>query len=350
MLPRAYQRWVGDWLSIPIPEERLATCDNCAMAPPPGTPERSLHEFFGANKCCTYFPSLPNFSVGGILGDAELVEGARRVAARIAGGTGVDPLAVRAEKKRIELYRIGARAGFGRAETFKCPYFIDGASASCSVWSYREAVCSTYYCKFNAPVRGREFWNELKALLSTIEMTVSVHAAMELGVAAPTIDLLLAGNTELTTAADVDGVHDPKRHAELWGDWAGRETAYYLECARIANELDLAAIRRLGGMMLERRLTSARVAFEGILTLALPDRLRIAPTLQVGAAPSPGKVRVMAGPSQPIEMPAMVVELLSHFHGQTVDEAMATLSAQGFETDRDFLTKLWKFGFLVADQ
>src|SRR5258706_2311924 len=121
MLPRAYQRRFGDWLGAPIPEENLATCNSCAMSPPPNAAKRSLDESFGANKCCPYFPSLPNFQVGGILRDAALGEGAQRVTARIHGKIGAAPLFVRPDRKRAKLYRIAARAGFGRAEAFTCP-------------------------------------------------------------------------------------------------------------------------------------------------------------------------------------------------------------------------------------
>jgi hypothetical protein len=44
-----------------------------------------------------------------------------------------------------------------------------------------------------------------------------------------------------------------------------------------------------------------------------------------------------------------VIELLSHFQGQPVEEARATLLDNGFEVETDFLKKLWECGFLLAE-
>jgi Fe-S-cluster containining protein len=343
MLPRIYQHWISDWLGGELPEEKLSTCHSCAMSPPPNAPKGSL-EYFGPNKCCTYFPSLPNFQVGGVLRDAALTEGAERVTARIHGKLGVDPLAVRAPRKRAELYRIGARAGFGRADTYRCPYY--GANGGCTIWAHREAVCSTYFCKFESPVHGRDLWTEVKGLLSEIEVTVAIHCAMELGIAASTIDSLLESDNTMRSAADVDERPDDDLHAKLWGTWLGRELDYYSECARVAQQLDLDAIRTLGGQTFARRLAAVRAAYSALAS-AMPERLRMASSLQVSGSGS-GKLRILAGPNQPIEMPAIVMELLTHFQGQPLVEATAALEAQGFDFDHAFLEKLWKLGFLVA--
>jgi hypothetical protein len=346
MLPRTYQRWLGDWLAGDIPEEKVATCDNCAMAAPPGTPQTTsaMAEYYGPNKCCTYFPALPNFQVGGILKDDRIPEGASRVAEVIRGRVGVDPICVRPNKRRTELYKIGSRVAFGRAEAFRCPYYMVD-SGGCSVWPHREAVCSTFYCKVNRPLQGRPFWEELKELLVQIEQSVSVHCALELGISGGVIDELMTAPYMMKSAADVDAVPDDEQHAKLWGKWLGREDAYYRACAEQAEQLDFAAVRKLGGITLERRLAMVRKAFDALLSTALPARLKVGP-LQLAPA-KPGKVRLVAGANQPLEMRAMVIEVLSYFQGQPLDEVKATLVEQGFELADSFIEKLWSHGFLV---
>src|SRR5262245_42546607 len=65
-LPSLYARWIADLLAAPIPEETIATCDNCVMCKPDAvTPLVFRPEV----KCCTYLPQLPNFIVGRILTD-----------------------------------------------------------------------------------------------------------------------------------------------------------------------------------------------------------------------------------------------------------------------------------------
>ena len=61
-----------------------------------------------------------------------------------------------------------------------------------------------------------------------------------------------------------------------------------------------------------------------------------------------GVVHIQAGPFQPVELPAAVLEVLTHFQGQPVEEAKATLLENGIEVDQAFLTKLWECGFLVS--
>jgi hypothetical protein len=207
-------------------------------------------------------------------------------------------------------------------------------------------VCSTFFCKVNRPAKGREFWDELKGLLATIEMAVAVHCALELGIAGPIVDQVLVDPNGLKSPADVDGLPDADAQAKLWGDWLGREEEYYVACAQRADQLDLPAIRALGGITLARRLDATKKAFDAMLATALPARLKIAATLNLSPG-TPGKIRLLAGPNQPIEMQAVVVELLSYFQGQPLDEAKATLAEQGFELDGSFLEKLWHYGFLV---
>jgi hypothetical protein len=339
VLPRAYHRWLDS--SFPaIPSESLATCDNCAMQKAPDVP--GGERFFGPNKCCTYFPTLPSFQVGGILGEAS--EGAQRIAARIRNRVGIDPLAVRADRRTAELYRIGMSAGFGRAEAFRCPYYAD--SGACTVWPYREAVCSTYYCKHDLPVKGRAFWGAFKALLYQIELAVSTQCAHELGIAASVIDQLIANDTSFKTAADVDARADLEAHAKLWGSWLDKEEDYYRECARIADALDLPAIQRLGGLAFDRKLAAARDAYASLANKELPARLETATNISVTPV-APGTVQLLASPNQPIQLPAIVIELLSHFQGQPVADTLIALEQAGFEVDTEFITRLWECGFLV---
>src|SRR5262249_23622983 len=155
---------------------------------------------------------------------------------------------------------------------------------SCTIWPHREATCSTWYCKFNSPVKGRDFWANLKALLYPIEVTVAVHCALENGIAGNVVDALNTLDTTMKTPQDVDAKPDDELLARLWGSWLGREEEYYQECAKLAEKLDLDAIRKLGGVTLQRRLDAAIKSYEALMNHALPARLRAAASLAVSPA------------------------------------------------------------------
>jgi hypothetical protein len=270
----------------------------------------------------------------------------KRVQERIQTRVGVDPLWVRADRRTAELYRIGNEVGFGRAEAYRCPYYIR-ESGSCSVWLHREAVCSTWYCKFNKPIKGREFWGALKLLLLQLENVVSVHCALEKGISSQVLDGLLSPENTFRTANDVDARPDDAQQARLWGKWLGREEQFYAEVSQLAEQIELDDIRKLAGLSLQRRLDPVVRGYEALMSNTLPDRLRAASKLVVSTA-GPGSVHIQAGPFQPVELPAPVIELLTHFRGQPVSEAVASLAENGFEVETEFLKKLFDSGFLMS--
>src|SRR4030042_467761 len=74
-----------------IPEEGYANCADCVMID--GAEHDSKSTFNGRTKCCTFYPVLPNFIVGGILSDrsAGLKRGRQRIDDAITAGIGVYP-------------------------------------------------------------------------------------------------------------------------------------------------------------------------------------------------------------------------------------------------------------------
>jgi hypothetical protein len=68
-LPPLYAEWAESFLGGPIPAETDATCQDCAMCPPPGKRPATGVFFSPDVKCCSYMPTLPNFLVGRMLGN-----------------------------------------------------------------------------------------------------------------------------------------------------------------------------------------------------------------------------------------------------------------------------------------
>src|SRR4051812_29785332 len=128
MLPPLYARWLEELGCGPLPEEREATCSDCAMC---SDDPHAVGEFFDPHtKCCTYVPELFNFLVGRVLADESADPVARRgrksVVKRIRDADGVTPLGLGRPRAHLSLYRQSSDA-FGHAQSMRCPHYVDEA-------------------------------------------------------------------------------------------------------------------------------------------------------------------------------------------------------------------------------
>ncbi len=182
-LPELYQQLLpSPWLDLNV-EEKRSTCNNCAMCSVPEFPGGV--QFVPSAKCCTFWPSLPNYLVGSLLADrsGRFLEGQRRMRAQIQAAVAATPLqaavtttpfGVGPADEYLERLHANRTAEFGRNENLLCPYFERG-SGGCTIWAHRDSDCTSFFCKFE---NGRhfEFWRQLGATLALIERGLSVHA------------------------------------------------------------------------------------------------------------------------------------------------------------------------------
>ena len=210
-------------------EEKRATCNNCAMCDHGQVAPVAMDYFEPSAKCCTYYPTLANYLVGGILADQseERAEGRRRIRERIAKRISVTPHYVGAPRKYSLLYAAARDSGaFGRSKTLLCPYFDGSNEHSCTIWQYRDAVCSTYFCKHNNGKPGYLFWETLKGYLSHVERMLARSVAMTIDrdLQQPSMDLAQLTVEELEDRAPNDADY------ARWGKWVGREEEFYITC------------------------------------------------------------------------------------------------------------------------
>ena len=217
--------------------EKRATCDTCAMCDQGQTAPVEMDYFKPDAKCCTYYPSLANFLVGAILADTgeELAEGRRRIREKIATRIGVTPLFLTAPRKYSLLYVAARSSGaFGRSKALLCPYFDAENDGRCTVWRYRDAVCSTYFCKFTDGKPGWDFWTTVKGYLSHVESMLSRATAW-------TVDSSVTQPTMEPHQLSVEDLEDlpPKEtdYARYWGKWVGREEEFYITCYEHARKV-----------------------------------------------------------------------------------------------------------------
>ncbi len=217
--------------------ETRATCDTCAMCDHGQVAPVEMDYFRPDAKCCTYYPSLANYLVGAILADEgeELAEGRRRLREKIASRIGVTPLYVSAPRKYSLLYVAARGSGaFGRSKALLCPYYDAENEGRCTVWRYREAVCSTYFCKYTAGKPGWEFWNTMKGYLSHVEGMLSRATAW-------TVDAAMNQPTMEPHQLSIEDLEDlppqASEYAHYWGKWVGREEQFYVACYEHARKV-----------------------------------------------------------------------------------------------------------------
>jgi Fe-S-cluster containining protein len=323
-LPALYRELLGEPFSEPIPAESKATCASCAMLEgscggAAAAPLDGRSRFFRPDtKCCTFHPRLPNYLVGAILSSAGHGgdEGRRRVEARVASRVGVTPEWLHPPRAFTLLYD-SARGAFGRAQGLRCPFYATEAGG-CTIWAHRDAVCSTYFCKYEAGEDGRRFWTAVKELVSLVEIQLARAALLEL---AP--ELLDREPGQRTPPAapigpeDVDGAPPPTgEYAAAWGAWAGREAELYRACdgyVRALSARDLEGLLGLDGLLSRR---AVRRALEAMRSPALPPVLRLDPGATVAWLPDGSVALASYSEHEAVALPGVAYRLLTRFTGE----------------------------------
>jgi hypothetical protein len=269
-LPGIYDRLLPPVFDEAAPEERKATCSNCAMCAPP-EPLPGVVYFRPDAKCCTYQPQIPNYLVGAALADPDpaMAEGQRRLRAHIASRVGVTSRWLAPSRKRSALLRAARDASFGRSTLLVCPYF--SAEGLCTVWRHRESVCSTFFCKYDAGADGQAFWRAVAGYLRHAERELSHHAVSVLapGLVEPPrpLDQMSLEELEDRPPTDAD-------YAAFWGAWQGREEDLYRACHDLVAGLPREEYERIVGAAPEE-LRTLEAALQRLRAPVLPERLKL---------------------------------------------------------------------------
>lgn len=347
LLPELYQPLLPELFDTLAPAEQKATCASCAMCPPKDAPAPSAEVtyFRPDTKCCTFEPRLPSYLVGAILADErpDMAEGRRRVRAKIAARTGVTPQWLAPPAKRDVLFGAAWRNAFGRSLVLLCPYY-EREHGLCTIWRHREAVCSTFFCKYDAAADGEQFWRSVRGLVGYVERLISQHVTRA----------LIPGYTEpVDQGLTLEDLEDrPPRedtYAALWGAWVGREEELYLQAYERVRGLDREGLRAiLAGAEYERRGEAMTAAHRTITSPALPERLLPSPGLD--ARPSEGGVLVKTySRYEPLLLTEALHEVVQAFGGGgTVAEVRERLRREAeLDVPEELLQSLYQYRVLV---
>jgi hypothetical protein len=331
VLPRLHAELLPHLVAGPLPEETAATCDHCVMCRPEGVTGRAEVAYFdSSSKCCTYLPQLTNFTLGAILEDdsPEFAVGRASIEQRLDAGDGVTPIGLQRPWAYDLVYRETMKApeAFGRTPTLRCPHFVGGG---CSIWKYREPTCSTWFCRHVRGAVGRDFWSELKTVLKLVEQALARHAVLAVGL----------GGDALARVFEPEAQPSPA----MWGDWLGRERAFFRATHAVAVKVEWPELRALGGVELEVHLRLLDDAYARLTADEVPRRLR---RRELHVLPSTNDhCRVTTYRIyDPIELPTALVDALHRFDGRPTAEVVAEMRREdGVVLDHDTLKQLVDF-------
>jgi hypothetical protein len=355
-LPALYRSLFPAFFEGPIPVETKATCSSCAMCeannPLPVESVDGVNRFFRPDtKCCTYHPRLPNYLVGAILADEDpaMAEGRRRIQEKVTRGVAVNPQWIKAPPRYTLLYS-NARQAFGRTEALLCPYF-QPEGGLCSIWRYREAVCSTYFCKYVAGADGRKFWMTLKTWLTLAEIQLSRYAVLQL-----LPDYVITGKDKADnsggplTVEDLDDKRLPeKEYAELWREWAGREAEFYRACYESVRRLSAEEFDNLLGLdgIVEQAILKRH--HDAAFAPRLPKALKFNPSTTVQWLPDGSIALASYSEFDAVALPGEAYALLVEFTGKEPVEAVRKRLREEKQADlhEDILLELFRHRILI---
>ncbi|TDB61142.1 hypothetical protein [Arundinibacter roseus] len=348
-LPSLYHTLFPELASLEAPTESFATCENCVLCQKPDSP-------FLDTKCCTYYPQLPNYFIGGILSDSrpELQEGKQRLRALIQAGHGVTPTGL-VTPLRYDLLNTAIRTDKSPAkgnewtkaevDTLRCPFYDQGA---CTVWDYREHGCSTSFCKSVGGETGTAFWNSLSVYLTDIEDALARYVLVFMNFPADTIsaERLSTQNLGLDSAVGEVNAVEYKR---LWGSWAGKEEVFYVKAFELVRDLDQTQLSGLLGVKGAVRWQQLLARQQQFLTPEIPDWLVLSDEVTIEKL-AIGEVELKTTQGTFV-VPGLVYHFLTKLDTKyTVDAVDQTLNALGVEFKKEYLTILFHLKILRPGQ
>lgn len=263
-LPRLYEGLLPKDILSWEPQETKATCDACLMA----KPQKPENVFYKPDlKCCTYYPFLPNYSVGAILSQESLAapSAVESIKEKIHRRQYSLPLGMVAPPNYQVPFNHRKENEFGQREDWLCPYY-HREQQNCGIWRHRGAVCTSFYCRSSYGARGLRFWEQVSDYLTYVEMALMEEALVMLDFSPRQIsDLLGYLNRQEATKTEMRSAALPEKKARaLWNGYFDDQEGFFKKSFQIVSELDRRAFKELLGETGQELEDQLRKAFEKI--------------------------------------------------------------------------------------
>lgn len=210
-----------------IPEERAATCERC--------PRIHTDDYRPDYRCCTYYPRIPNFLLGMALRDDKAMVSHLQT---LADEGWLLPEGFQATPQTWAVFlEDTGEDRFGKSKDILCPFLVK-SNGFCSLYAFRNSVCSTFFCVNDCGTKGHNFWNSLQDIVVQVEMGLSQFVMDEIGFSVDDYNARLN-----SIAKNLDKIVDKKTGRWnkktlkfLWGDRYGHEVETYQAMAHVIEE------------------------------------------------------------------------------------------------------------------
>jgi len=348
-LPEYYRKFLPDFFKNSIPLETVATCSECPMLPEEGNDDSESVLFSPESKCCTHYPNLHNYMVGGLLSntDKELDEGRHRIRRQIKRRIGVTPHGVLRPYKYHLLLTHTQLEYFGRSEWLICPYY-SREKGICTIRPFWNSVCNTWFCKYTDGYDGRIFWSALKIYMQSIEDTLTRYTLYKMGWDAKNI-ILPTSERQLTLEELDDKPLKLKEYRELWGDWAGREEEFYRETFAVIHTMTRSDFDHITGIAEMVKLEELKAGHKAIITKEPPSILKRNPELKVKSIDEKTCVLIGFSAQDPVEVSRRTYDILEYFDGTRSNKDVVQLLREKdmAEPTDELLLMLYRLRILV---
>ncbi len=344
-LPPLYHRFFPDFIESEIPAETIATCDDCVFCRQPQNP-------FINTKCCTYYPEMSNYLIGGLLQDPGWTEGKNRMHTLIKSRKGVTPYGLirpkgydLLDKELRSLHPADSGWTKMEVEALRCPFYDKG---QCTVWAYREHCCSTHFCFSVGGKKGKQFWSLLNNYLILVEKELSKYALLQLGWDADKLLLEKPDCRNILIDNPLGEIND-EQYAALWGAWAGREEQLYAACYEIISQLDLDTFERIMGVNHQiylGKLTLSKTQFQ---VPDIPEFLRYNRKIEIETTKE-GDIRYLSADAHVVVSP-LIHKLVEKFDGTRTYRSLSSLFIPfGIDFQKDYLLMLYLNNILISQE
>ncbi len=235
-----YSNFLPDFFLSEVEDEHFATCLDCRMCNSGNISREGRFYFDDTTKCCTYQPKIPNYLVGAILLDDDFSSAQGLIRKMVENKEGVHPLGLLPSLAFVKKYNKIKVNKFGREKSLVCPFLKDGL---CSIWKYRNSVCSTWFCKHVSGMVGRTFWRSYRNYLTMMEAILSEHLQKQLGLFHSKMNILEWGEPGFNAYSNDN---DYKRsYKKTWGEWEDNELRYYEKSYELLSAMDRKSIQEI---------------------------------------------------------------------------------------------------------
>ena len=210
--------------------QEIDKCSNCIMAcgDKPSYSEK--------NKCCTYYPFIPNFMLGNILHNNKKV--APQILSYIQAKQYVLPIGFCAPESYQFKSRDENNIGFGKDESLLCPFYDRGA---CNIWDQRNSECISFQCYSSYGETGLKFWQVLGDLIYELELHISKAMMKEHGFPESDINgsIKYINYKQFSKMREDKSTLSTEEWAKHWVNHSEDVAQYFISCYKKSLQLDL---------------------------------------------------------------------------------------------------------------